>query len=135
MLTLFHQVDFLLFKRFIMTGKSIKSFAYITSRYFIFFRATAANQAQNLQQAQMPMSPQPGQTGRGASVVKYFLLSCSCLKINYLRQAEHTQSTSSSNLFRATCVCECINCLTRLTDINVNHAEILSLPLPHAACV
>jgi hypothetical protein len=36
---------------------------------FELSRAAALNQAQNLQQAPMPMSPQPGQTGRGASVV------------------------------------------------------------------
>ena len=36
------------------------------------YRAAAMNQAQNLQQAPMPVSPQPGlapQSGRGASVV------------------------------------------------------------------
>lgn len=40
--------------------------------YLLVFRTAAINQAQNLQQAPMPMSPQPGQTGRGASVVSDF---------------------------------------------------------------
>lgn len=40
-----------------------------THKFVFTYRAAALNQAQNLQQAPMPMSPQPGQTGRGASVV------------------------------------------------------------------
>lgn len=45
-------------------------------------RVAAQNQAQNLQQSQMPMSPQPGQTGRGASVVSNFAR-------NYMSMSAH----------------------------------------------
>jgi hypothetical protein len=73
MLILFQQVASLSFKRQTTIG-NIDERRLISNELiytYLMNRLSASNQAQNLQQAPMPMSPQPGQTGRGASVVSF----------------------------------------------------------------